>query len=124
MDIPAPAGTKLVCIMDGEVVSTGWGGAGGYTITIASIDREYRFSYCHASPEFIVSVGQQVKNVTVGKVKPTNGLTAGTASNVKKADYERDAYIIYCSDDDDLSSITGYVDIYTGKVIGGFYGGV
>lgn len=66
----------------------------------------------------------KVKNVTVGKVKPTNDLTAGTASNVKKADYERDAYIIYCSDDDDLSSITGYVDIYTGKVIGGFYGGV
>lgn len=66
----------------------------------------------------------KVKNVTVGKVRPTNYLTAGTVSNVKEANYERDAYIIYCSDDDDLSSITGYVDLYTGKVIGGFYGGV
>ena len=66
----------------------------------------------------------KVKKVTTGKVNPTNNLTAGTGWNVKKADYERNAYIIYCSDVDDLSSITGYVDMYTGKVIGGFYGGV
>ncbi len=66
----------------------------------------------------------KVKKVTTGKVNPTNNLTAGTGWNEKKADYERNAYIIYCSDVDDLSSITGYVDMYTGKVIGGFYGGV
>lgn len=59
--------------MDGEVVLTGWGGAGGYTITIRSIDGVYRFSYCHSSPEFIVSVGQQVKKgEVIGKVGPKN----------------------------------------------------
>lgn len=73
IDIPAPEGTKLVCIMDGEVVSTGWGGAGGYTITIKSTDGTYKFSYCHSSPEFIVSVGQQVKKgEIIGKVGPKN----------------------------------------------------
>lgn len=73
IDIPAPEGTKLVCIMDGEVVSTGWGGASGYTITIKSTDGVFRFSYCHSSPEFIVSVGQQVKKgEVIGKVGPKN----------------------------------------------------
>ena len=47
--------------MDGEVTSVGWGGAGGYTITIKSTDGIYKFSYCHSSPEFIVSVGKKVK---------------------------------------------------------------
>ena len=28
IDIPAPEGTKLVCVMNGEVTSLGWGGAG------------------------------------------------------------------------------------------------
>lgn len=59
--------------MDGEVVSAGWGGSGGYTITIRSLDGEYRFSYCHASPEMIVSIGQQVKKgEIIGKVGPKN----------------------------------------------------
>lgn len=73
IDIPAPEGTKLICIMDGEIVSTGWGGGSGYTITIKSIDGIYRFSYCHCSPEFIVSVGEQVKKgEVIGKVGPKN----------------------------------------------------
>lgn len=71
IDIPAPEGTKIVSVMDGEVVSCGWGGSGGYTITIKSLDGEYRFSYCHCSPEFIVSVGQKVKKgEVIGRVGP------------------------------------------------------
>ena len=53
--------------MDGEVTSVGWGGAGGYTITIKSTDGIYKFSYCHSSPEFIVSVGKKVKKEIIRK---------------------------------------------------------
>ncbi len=62
-----------MCIMDGKVVAAGWGGSGGYTITIESTDGLFRFSYCHSSPEFIVSVGQPVKKgEVIGKVGPKN----------------------------------------------------
>lgn len=66
----------------------------------------------------------KIRDIKVKKVKPTNRLTAGTDFNIKTADFEREAYVIYCSDDGDLTYIIGYVDMYTGKVIGGFYGGV
>ena len=61
IDIPAPEGTELISIMDGEVVFTGWNGSGGYTITIESLDKVYKFSYCHSSPNFIVKQGQKVQ---------------------------------------------------------------
>lgn len=61
IDIPAPEGTELITILDGEVVFTGWNGSGGYTITIESFDKVYKFSYCHSSPNFIVKEGQKVQ---------------------------------------------------------------
>lgn len=71
IDIAAPEGTKLVAIADGEVTRTAWGGAGGYTITIAS--GEYSFSYCHSDPNFMVKVGDKVeKGQVIGKVGPKN----------------------------------------------------
>lgn len=80
IDIGAPEGAKLVCIMDGEVQALGWGGGNGYTITIKSTDGKYVFSYCHSSPEFIVSVGQPVKKgEIIGKVGPKN--VYGIANN-------------------------------------------
>lgn len=61
IDIPAPEGAEIIAIMDGTVISTGWGGAGGYTITIESSDKVYKFSYCHSDPNFIVKQGQKVQ---------------------------------------------------------------
>ena len=71
IDIAAPEGTKLVAIVDGKVIRTAWGGAGGYTIILESGD--YTFSYCHSDPNFIVKVGDEVKKgQVIGKVGPKN----------------------------------------------------
>ncbi len=71
IDIAAPEGTKLVSIVDGKVIRTSWGGAGGFTITIVA--GEYTFSYCHSDPNFIVKVGDEVKKgQVIGKVGPKN----------------------------------------------------
>ena len=59
IDIPAPEGTKLIAIADGEITFRSFLGAGGYTITL-SFDN-YKVTYCHVSPNFIVSVGNFVK---------------------------------------------------------------
>ena len=93
-DIPAPEGTSLVAINDGEISFLGFLGAGGYTITL-SFD-EFKITYCHVNPNFIVSVGDFVKegqiigfvgpkhiyNVNGNPYKdedglPTNGATTG-----------------------------------------------
>lgn len=81
IDIGAPEGTKLVAISDGEVITTGWGGSGGYTITIKS--GEYTYSYCHSDPNFIVKKGEKVKKgQVIGKVGPKN--VYGVAGNPYK----------------------------------------
>lgn len=64
------------------------------------------------------------KSVTQGKVIPTNYFTSGSASNIKTANFERDAYIYYYCDESDYERVIGYVDMYTGKVIGGEYSGI
>ena len=58
IDIPAPENTKFVAIHDGEITFCSFLGAGGYTITL-SFDN-YKISYCHCSPNFIVYVGKKV----------------------------------------------------------------
>ena len=68
-DIPAPEGTKLIAIADGEITFRSFLGAGGYTITL-SFDN-YKVSYCHVSPNFIVSVGDHVsQGQVIGYVGP------------------------------------------------------
>lgn len=58
-DIPAPEGTKLIAVNDGEITFCSFFGAGGYTITL-SFDN-FKVSYCHVSPNFIVNIGDFVK---------------------------------------------------------------
>lgn len=60
---------------------------------------------------------------TTVKVKPTNRFTAGSSSNIKTADFERDAYSFNYTKKDNMGEVTGYVDMYTGKIIGGEYKG-
>ena len=94
-DIPAPEGTKLIATCDGEITFIGFLGGGGYTITLTT-SNQLKISYCHVSPNYIVYVGQQIKQgQVIGNVgpkyvygvagnnykdatgKPTNGATTG-----------------------------------------------
>lgn len=59
IDIPAPEGSKLIAVNDGEITFRQFLGAGGYTITL-SFDN-YKVSYCHCDPNWIVKVGDKVK---------------------------------------------------------------
>lgn len=95
VDIPAPEGTKLIAICDGEITFTGFLGGGGYTITLTN-EEGIKISYCHVSPNYIVEKGQKIEQgQIIGKVgpkyvygvegntykdstgKPTNGATTG-----------------------------------------------
>lgn len=59
IDIPAPQGTKFIAVHDGEITFRQFLGAGGYTITL-SFDN-FKVSYCHCDPNFIVQVGDKIK---------------------------------------------------------------
>lgn len=94
IDIPASENTYFLSIMDSKVLSTGFSGSGGYTIVCSS--DPFRISYCHVSPNFLVSVGDSlVAGQVIGQVgpkyvydvvgnpyhdstgRPTNGSTTG-----------------------------------------------
>mgnify|MGYP002540329908 FL=1 len=69
VDIPAPEGTKLIAIHDGEITFSSFLGAGGYTITL-SFDN-FKVTYCHVSPNYIVTVGDFVyEGQVIGFVGP------------------------------------------------------
>ena len=59
VDIPAPEGTKLIATHDGIISFCDFLGAGGYTITLSF--NNFKISYCHVSPNYIVHVGDFVK---------------------------------------------------------------
>ena len=70
VDIPAPEGTTLIATCDGEITFTGFLGGGGYTITLTTSDN-LKISYCHVSPNYIVSKGDIVEQgQIIGKVGP------------------------------------------------------
>ena len=74
IDIPAPEGTQLIAVADGEITFTQFLGAGGYTITL-SFDN-YKVTYCHCSPNYIVKVGDKVeKGDVIAKVGSTGRST-------------------------------------------------
>ncbi len=62
----------------------------------------------------------EIKNVMV---RPNNRFTAGAEANVRTAAFERSAYLLKYTRKDNMGEVVGYVDIYTGKVIGGYYNG-
>lgn len=96
IDIPAPEGTNLIATCDGIITFIGFLGGGGYTITLTNSDN-IKISYCHVSPNYIVSIDEIIKQgQIIGNVgpkyvygvsgnnytdpatgKPTNGATTG-----------------------------------------------
>lgn len=71
IDIPAPEGTSLFAVCDGEITFTGFLGGGGYTITLEPQNLNFKFTYCHVSPNYIVSVGDTIeKGNLIGHVGP------------------------------------------------------
>ena len=71
IDIPAPQGSKFIAVHDGKITFRDFLGGGGYTITL-SFDN-YKVTYCHCDPNFIVQVGDEVKQgQVIGYVGPRN----------------------------------------------------
>lgn len=69
IDIPALPGSKFIAIADGTITFRNFLGAGGFTITL-SFDN-FKISYCHCDPNFIVNVGDFVKQgQVIGFVGP------------------------------------------------------
>ena len=71
IDIAAPTDSNIIAICSGTVSSTGFYGAGGYTVTI--LNNNLSISYCHVSPVFLVYNGQHInKGDIIAKVGPKN----------------------------------------------------
>ena len=71
VDIPAPEGTSLFAVCDGKITFTGFLGGGGYTITLEPENTNVKFTYCHVSPNYIVSEGDKIyKGQLIGHVGP------------------------------------------------------
>ena len=100
IDIGAQEGSELIAVTSGTITFTGFLGGGGYTITLTDENTEngeFKYSYCHCSPTYIVSKGNYIyKGQVIGYVgpryvygvignqyydpsngKPTNGATTG-----------------------------------------------
>jgi len=82
IDIPAPEGTVLIASCDGKITFTGFLGGGGYTITLTTPDN-LKISYCHISPHYIVSVGDEItQGQVIGTVGPK--YVYGVSGNIYK----------------------------------------
>lgn len=63
-----------------------------------------------------------VSEIKITMVTPNNRFTSN-GGPLKLADFERSAYLLRYVKKDKLEEIIGYVDVYTGQVIGGEYKG-
>ncbi len=73
IDIPAPSGTPILAVHSGIVTFCSWGAGGGYTIVVENTDVGLSFSYCHVSPIFIISRGDNVRaGDAISSVGPKN----------------------------------------------------
>lgn len=65
-----------------------------------------------------------ISQITIEDIYPNNYLTSLYAKNNRKADFTRKAYVFKCDMNNSLEHVVGYIDIYTGKVLGGYFSGV
>lgn len=71
IDIPAAEGTPILSACSGKVTFASWGAGGGYTIVITN--NNISVSYCHLSPTFLVSRGDNIiAGEIISKVGPKN----------------------------------------------------
>lgn len=60
----------MIATCDGIITFTGFLGGGGYTITLSTPDK-LKISYCHVSPNYIVSEGDSIlQGQIIGNVGP------------------------------------------------------
>ena len=86
VDIGASEGSKVHAISDGEITYVGFLGGGGYTITLSFLN--YKVSYCHMSPLFLVRVGDKVsKGQVIGYIGPKN--VYGVPENIYEDEYRQ-----------------------------------
>lgn len=73
IDIPASENTKIYAVNNGYISFASWGAGGGYTIVLDLEDNSTSVSYCHLSPNFIVTRNQYVvKGELIAYVGPKN----------------------------------------------------
>lgn len=95
IDIPAPEGTPILAVCSGEVTFASWGAGGGYTIVIKNENLNISVSYCHVSPNFIVSRGSFVEaGDIISSVGPKNvyGITNNPYTDSMRRAYKRCNY--------------------------------
>lgn len=71
IDVAAPEGSELIAVVDGKITFASFLGGGGYTITLSKDNM--KITYCHVSPNYVVKVGDEVKQgQVIGYVGPKN----------------------------------------------------
>lgn len=71
IDIGAQEGSDIIAILSGTIIFVGFYGSAGCTVIIQS--NNFIILYCHVSPNFIVSTGDEIiKGQVIAQVGPKN----------------------------------------------------